>query len=96
MKGIIEQIIREYKDQTDKAGEMTKREMTLIEICLNAAISKRPLFTLEEITEAIKAQWVKDFGKLMDDDSERDGYFICGFVHEALKSCANYRQQTGS
>ena len=41
---------------------------------------------ISSINDSIKNQWVRDFGKMMDDDAERDGYFICGFVQEALKN----------
>jgi transcriptional regulator with XRE-family HTH domain len=53
--------------------------------------SKRPnQFSSQEIIEAIKTQWIKDFKNLRDDSVERDGYFFIGFIHEALKAaCAS-------
>jgi translation initiation factor 2 beta subunit (eIF-2beta)/eIF-5 len=52
-------------------------------------------FSTEEVIEAIQVQWIKDFGKLAD-ESERDGYFVSGFVHEALKAaCASGALEKG-
>ncbi|MEP2668872.1 MAG: hypothetical protein ABJH04_07750 [Cyclobacteriaceae bacterium] len=100
MKVIRERILNavhkclEWKDGEITGIDMMKLEQRIDGILqpneqLHAISTKRPQFTLEEITETIKAQWVKDFGILMDDDTERDGYFICGFVHEALKAACD-------
>lgn len=41
-------------------------------------------------TKFIKTLWIKEYGNLNGDENERDGYFVCGFVHEALKAaCAS-------
>lgn len=40
-------------------------------------------FTMDEVIQAIKDQWIRDFHKL-EDGTERDGYFVAGFVHHAL------------
>lgn len=38
-----------------------------------------------QVIEAIKKEYIKEFGSLSD-GSERDGYFITGFVIEAMKT----------
>ena len=44
-----------------------------------------PKYTKEQIIELIKKQWIEDYGKLADKgENERDGYFVVGFVEEAL------------
>lgn len=44
---------------------------------------------IEEVLAAIRKQYKKDFGELYDEGKDRDGYFILGFVKEALE---NYTQ----
>lgn len=54
------------------------------------AVSGQTKFTIEEVIESIKTLWIKDFGRLDSNSPDRDGYFVCGFVHEALKAaCAS-------
>ena len=43
-------------------------------------------FSTEAVIESIKTLWVKDFGRLDSNSPDRDGYFVCGFVHAALKA----------
>ncbi len=48
---------------------------------------KRPTeFSTEAVIDAIKTLWLKEYGNLNGNENERDGYFVCGFVHEALKA----------
>lgn len=41
--------------------------------------------TIDEVIEAIKNQWIKDFGK-MNSPGVRNGFFMVGFVRHALES----------
>lgn len=48
-------------------------------------VKTEPGYTKEQIIELIKKQWIEDYGKLADKgENERDGYFVVGFVEEAL------------
>ncbi|HEU5289069.1 MAG TPA: hypothetical protein VFU05_00405 [Cyclobacteriaceae bacterium] len=54
------------------------------------AVSGQPKFSIEEVIESIKTLWIKDFGRLDSNSPDRDGYFVCGFVREALMAaCAS-------
>lgn len=45
----------------------------------------QPWFTLEQVTGAVKAKWLKDFGSLNDDlEFAPSGYFMAGFLQAAL------------
>jgi hypothetical protein len=39
----------------------------------------------EEIIQAIKVRWIKEFGNLNDEVFAASGYFVTGFVADVLK-----------
>ncbi len=41
-------------------------------------------FIKEQVLDAIKKYWIKEFGKISDGE-ERDGYFVSGFVRCAIE-----------
>lgn len=43
-------------------------------------------FTEEEVIQAIKDEYKKEYGALGDNEKYLDGYFITGFVREALEN----------
>jgi len=45
---------------------------------------KPTLYTKDQIKQAIVDEYTKEFGQLRDDEKERDGYFVIGFVTMAL------------
>jgi len=69
------------KDGREPLGGFHKKENA--ELFMESYTGHR--FSVEEIKEAVTNLWIEDFGKLYDASSERDGYFICGFITNALK-----------
>lgn len=70
-----------------KSNETTTSDSTGNNTLL--AVSGQPKFTIEEVIESIKTLWIKDFGRLDSNSPDRDGYFVCGFVHEALRAACD-------
>lgn len=60
------------------------------------ALSGQTKFTPEEVIDAIKTLWIKEYGNLNGNENERDGYFVCGFVNEALKVALRQPPVSGS
>lgn len=46
-------------------------------------------FTIDQVIDSIQTLWIKDFGRLDSTSPDRDGYFVCGFVREALKAAGD-------
>jgi len=42
----------------------------------------------QQIIDAIRDQWIKDYGSL-EDGQDRNGYFVIGFVDSVLKGIEN-------
>jgi len=40
----------------------------------------------QEVLDAVTDYWIEEFGELRNDDQERDGSFVVGFVRCALES----------
>ena len=58
--------------------------LSILIFCNNQKeLSAEKKFTKEEVLDAIRLQWIKDYGNL-NNENERDYYFMCGFIKEAL------------
>ena len=58
-------------------------------------MSKKEItYTGNQILEAIRNEYIKEYGSLQDDEKERDGYFILGFVHIALDNFTKHTKIT--
>lgn len=48
-------------------------------------VNGKRFFSAEEVREILTKKWQKEFGELRDETVGRDGYFVIGFVNNALK-----------
>lgn len=62
----------------------SEESLKLIEWLDESTPSSEKIFTREDVSQAIKEHYKREFGELSDDSVQRDGYFIAGFVDTAL------------